>query len=211
MNHFETTLSSILQELIRKKGLSISELARRTSIPQPTLYRIAQGEHQRPHKKTLQALSDFFRITVDQLIGLEPIKSVITDKPSVSQIPILNNKQATSWPHIKNIEFNYVFFEKPIGKNAFALIMPDRSMEPLIAINTLLIIDPERKPEYRSLVVVKLHNFGEVVVRQLIQDAANQYIRPLSQDFDHFEMIMLTSEDCIIGTVVEARLTCEGL
>lgn len=211
MNNLESNLSGILQELIRKKGLSITEVARRTNIPQPTIYRIAQGAHQRPHKKTLLALSDFFNVTIDQLIGLEPINFSSSNKSPVSQIPILSCRQVTNWPLTKESDTEYVLFDKPISANAYALKMPDKSMEPLITKDTLLIIDPEKKPEYRSLVVVKLHNFEDVMVRQLIKDAGNCYIKPLSQDFDQFEMIMLTAKDSIKGIVVEARLNCEEL
>lgn len=212
MSNFEVNISSILQKLIHKKGLSISELARRTNIPQPTIYRIAYGEHQRPHQKTLQALSNFFNLTIDQLIGLEPIEKSVLSKPSILQIPILNLEQIANWPQKKNVgNTSHVIYEKPISDNGFALKMPDKSMEPLITRDALLIIDPDKKPEYRSLVVVKLYNFNEVVVRQLIKDAGNCYIRPLNQDFDQFEMVLLGSKDFIKGTVVEARLNCEEL
>jgi len=211
MNNFETSLSDILQALIHGKRLSIAEVARRTNVPQPTISRIINGEHQRPHKKTLVALSDFFNITVDQLIGLEPLNIPQPSAIGSSQLPVLNCKEINSWPQIKSISHEYVTFDKPIGSNAFALKMPDKSMEPLLTKDTLLIIDPAKEPEYRSLVVVKLHNFDQVVVRQLIKDAGNCYIRPLNQDFDQFEMMHLTAQDSIKGIVVEARLNCEGL
>lgn len=211
MIKFESNLPCIMQELIQKRSLTVSELARRTNIPQPTIYRIVHGEHQRPHKKTLQVLSEFFNITIDQLIGLEPIGGSGVNKYPV-QIPILDCKKIANWPYsIKNIDVEYVIYERPISPNAFAFKMPDKSMEPMITKNTLLIIDPEKEPEYRNLVAVKLHNFNEVIVRQLIKDAGNCYIRPLNQDFDHFEMIALTAQDAIKGTVVEARLNCDGL
>lgn len=210
MNNIETNLSKILQELIRKKGLSISDLARRTNLPQPTIYRVAQGEHQRPHKKTLQILSEFFNVTIDQLIGLEPLEGFEICK-SISKIPILDCKQILKWPSIKFTNVEYVIYEKTICASAFALKMPDKSMEPLITKDTLLIIDPDKKPQYRNLIIVKLCNFEEVIVRQLIKDANNYYIRPLNHDFDQFEMLMLTAEDSIKGTVIEARLNCEGL
>jgi len=210
MNNLSANLSSIMLELIRKQGLSLTELARRIKIPQPTLYRIAHGEHQRPHKKTLETLSNFFDVTIDQLLGLEPIKPSIAANP-ILKLPILNCGQIANWPHTDTSNAEYLIFERPISTNAFAVKMPDKSMEPLITKDALLIIDPEKKPEYRSLVAVKLHNVNEIVIRQLIIDAANCYIRPLNQDLSHFEMTMLKTEDRIIGTIVEARLSCEGL
>ncbi len=210
MNNFKTNISFVLQSMIETRRLSISDLARRTCIPQPTLHRIAHGQHQKPHKKTLEILSDFFNITIDQLLGWEPIENLTSGKLPVSQLPILNCDDINS-THSLNTNCQYLIYEKPISKNAFAIKMPDKSMEPLIIKDSLLIVDREKKPEYRNLIVVKLHNYEGVLIRQLINDACNSYIRPLSQDFKKFEMIMLTPKDNIIGTIVEVRFDCEAL
>ena len=207
MTNLESSISGVLKELIRNKNLSISELARRTQIPQPTIYRIVHGEHQRPHNKTLKALSKFFNITIEQLLGLEPFRILTTNQLQISQIPLLNLQQVLNWPQIKPNNTECVMFEKLISTRAFAIKMPDKSMEPLITKDSLLIVDPEKDAEYRSLVVVKLHHFSDIVVRQLIKDAGNCYIRPLSQDFDKFEMIMLSTKDliCLLYTSPSPR------
>lgn len=210
MNNLKTNISMILQDLIRNKGVSISELARRTKIPQPTIYRIVHGKHQRPHKKTLESLASFFKVSIDQITGIEEITNT-GGSSHTSKIPIFDCNTLINSQKIENTDFEYIIYEKKIGQHSFALHMPDKSMEPLITKNSLLIIDPDKQPEYRNLVVVKLANFSDVLVRQLIKDAENKYIRPLNQDFNKFEMIMLTEQDTILGTIIEARLNCEEL
>lgn len=207
MSDINPAISHVLRELMRKKGLNSSELARQTLLPQSTIYRIVQGEHTHPHKKTLVALAKFFNVSVDTICGLAPIGEL----PPISRIPVLDSKQATNWPAIIEEDIEYIVIDKKTVGQAFALRMPDKSMEPLITKNSILIVDPDKEPEYRSLVVVKLNNYEEIVVRQLIKDANNCYIRPLSQDFDHFEMVLLTPQDSIRGTIIEARLNCEML
>lgn len=210
MANLKSDISDILSELIKRKGLSMPEIARRTKIPQPTIYRIAQGEHQRPHNKTLKALSDFFNVSIDQLLGIEPLGPLVK-QVHASQLPILNCKQVIDWPQVKHNDFEYILFDKKISTEAFALRMPDKSMEPLITKDAILIVDPTKEPEYRSLVIVKLYNLERVIIRQLIKDANNFYIKPINQDFDSFEMVMLTEKDLIMGTVIEARFNCEAL
>lgn len=208
MSTMRPPISAILQELLSSKGLSTSEVARLTSVPQSTLHRIIHGEHKRPHKKTIAALAKFFGVSENELCGLNSLGQV---QHQVSRLPILTCQQASQWPKIQEQNFEYIVTDKKLSDVAFALKMPDESMEPMISKNSILIVDPDKKPEYRSIVALKLHKFEDVVIRQLIRDANNCYIRPLSQDFDHFEMVLLTDADTIKGTVVEARLNCEEL
>lgn len=208
MNTMRTSISTILRDLLSSRGLSTSEVARLTSVPQSTLHRIIHGEHKRPHKKTIAALAKFFGISENELCGLEPFGQV---QHQVSRLPILTCQQASQWPKIQEQKFEYVVTDKKLSGIAFALKMPDESMEPMISKNSILIVDPDKEPEYRSIVAIKLHKFEDIVIRQLIRDANNCYIRPLSQDFDHFEMVLLTAADTIKGTVIEARTNCEEL
>lgn len=208
MNNTRTSISTILQNLISTRGLSTSEVARLTSVPQSTLHRIIHGEHRRPHKKTLTALANFFGVSENELCGIQSF-----DQPrlQISRLPILTCQQAAQWPNIQNSDLEYVVTDKMLNKNAFAIKMPDESMEPMISKNSILIVDPDKKPEYRSIVAIKLHNFDDVVIRQLIRDANNCYIRPISQDFTQFEMVLLNTADIVKGTVIESRMNCEEL
>lgn len=204
-------LSQVLQELVLAKNLTISELSRRISVPQPTLQRITTGKHTRPHKKTLMAISEYFGISLEQLCGLEPIPW-LKQRTSlkINKIPLLDITEVTNErSNIASSEF--VVTDLNISKSSFALRMPDESMEPLIQKGSMLIIDPEKAPQYKSFILVTLKNFSAILVRQLIKDANNCYIRALSQDFEQINMIQLSPNDTILGVVVEVRLHCEDI
>lgn len=203
------TLSDILRELIREKGLSVSELARRIHLPQPTIQRMTSGAHTRPHKKTLTAIAEYFDVSIDQLCGIEPIPWLIKSTLVLKKIPILNQEQVPNWPQVSTETLQHIVVDRKIGDRSYAIEMPDASMDPLIPKGSLLIIDPDKMPHYRSFVIVKLKDYPEVIVRQLIKDAKNCYIKPLSLDFDQPKIMLLGADDLILGTVVEVRLHCE--
>lgn len=207
-----SNISFVLQNLIAEKGLSVSELARYIAIPQPTIQRITSGTHSRPHRRTLEALARFFNISIEQLRGLQPISWLKNDNKleSIYKIPLITCIQSVDWPNIKDKNFEHIIFDKKISKYAFAIKMPDSSMEPVIMKNAILIIDPEKIPQYRSFVILKLKNHKEAIIRQLIQDAQRWYIRPLSDDFGKFNMVELKRDDSILGVVIEVRLICEN-
>lgn len=208
----QPTIADILRELLSSKGLSVSELARLINVPQPTVQRIVSGTHTRPHVKTIHTIANYFGITERQLRGFAPIPWLNTQhKRAIKEIPLLTLTQATSWPESNTKHDDTLIIDIKTSEQAYALKMPDGSMEPLIPKGSVLIVDPKRTPQYRSIVVVKIKNNTEAFIRQLIIDAKNCYIKTLSQEFEHFKMALLEPTDSVLGVVVEVRLHCEEI
>jgi SOS-response transcriptional repressor LexA len=59
-----------------------------------------------------------------------------------------------------------------LSKHAFALKMPDDSMEPELRRHDILIIDPDKIPQPGSFVVAKVDDNTEVIVRRYKQLSA---------------------------------------
>src|SRR3990167_5290128 len=79
-----------LRSLMKNVGLNEAELSRRTDIPQATLHKILAGKTEDPRASTLKTLSDFFGISIDELLSGNPIatseKSAAT---SAQSIPVI--------------------------------------------------------------------------------------------------------------------------
>ncbi|MBV9576898.1 MAG: helix-turn-helix transcriptional regulator [Gammaproteobacteria bacterium] len=87
-------LSSILSHLMSEKGIKSAELARKTGVGQPVIYRLMTGITDNPQILTLKPISDFFGVSLDQLLGLAPlVKQKILDGTSLHTI---NNKLTTA-------------------------------------------------------------------------------------------------------------------
>lgn len=62
-----------LKVLIAKKNISIGELSKKINISSVTLYKLANGKLTKPKYETLKKVSDYFNITVDDLLKKETI------------------------------------------------------------------------------------------------------------------------------------------
>ena len=62
-----------LKVLIAKKNISISSLSKEINVSTVTLYRLANGQLIKPKYETLNKVSDFFNITIDELLKKETI------------------------------------------------------------------------------------------------------------------------------------------
>jgi transcriptional regulator with XRE-family HTH domain len=63
-------LSSVLASLMSQHRLTSSELARQTGIAQPVIYRLVTGTTENPQIMTLKPIADYFKISIDQVLGL---------------------------------------------------------------------------------------------------------------------------------------------
>ena len=185
----------------------MAELARRINLPQPTVHRIATGVCEHPHISSLEPIASFFSINVDQLKGHEPIPKL----DRVCKLPLLTWDEALHWSakksEVPNSEF--ILTDAVVGKAGFALKMKDASMDPVFPKNTVLIADPDRQAKDRSFVIAKLVTHPEAIFRQLLMDAGDRYLKPLSPDFEQYKMTRLNNNDKILSVVVQAKRDCE--
>jgi len=66
----------ILEKLMVDYGVSQTELARRTGVPQPSINRFIRGKTKSPSYSTTSKLAKFFNVSVDYLHGAGTIDDV---------------------------------------------------------------------------------------------------------------------------------------
>ena len=209
----EITLSDNLQQLMRIHGnISISELARLTDIPQPTIHHILKGSTKNPRKKALEALSKHFSVSIRQLLGQEPLPAVIPDAMKedlqISTIPLVTWEMLREWPLTEGQlqGSREILLDKKIAKDSFALVAKDAALEPAIPQNALLIFASDKEPKDRDFVVVHLGKEDLVLLNSLFIENGQYYVRQNLED-DHFKLIKLDkTHDRILGTLIEARI-----
>lgn len=62
-----------LKVLIAKKNITIENLSKEINISKVTLYKLANGKIDNPKYETLKKVSNFFNITVEELLKKESI------------------------------------------------------------------------------------------------------------------------------------------
>lgn len=197
-----TKVGSILSRLLNEHHLSVSELARRVKLPQPTIQRIATGVCEYPHVSSLKPLADFFSISIDQLRGLETIPQF----DNIFRLPLINWEEASVWNQKhKTKSENYIVVDVKVSSQAYALTVMDGAMEPIFLQGTTLILDPDVSPIDRNYIIVLLKNANIPIFRQLIIDGQNKLLKPLSLDKNIYKISRLKAADKILATVVQAR------
>lgn len=198
-----------------KRDIKSAELARLVKLPQPTVYRIVEGESTRPHQDSLEALANFFGLTISQLKGLEPIEELETK---------VENSMPKGWHKIPTYTWDDVIaFAKSnktqpqkgcdetltnsdVNDTGFLIELTDESMSPQFPAGTEIIVNTEYEPMDREMVIVYLKRHDKAFFRMIIFNGNERFVRPLHADLASIGMEKLNpAEDIIIGVFVEER------
>ena len=216
----KSLISNILKTLMFKKNVNTSQLARELKLPQQTLQRIVSGVSPNPHGKTLKPIADFFDVSLEQLKGENPLPESMVDmglptltKSKAKEVPVVDWKEIETYlktPEAYTVS-EHVFADPRLSEEAFAITLPDSSMEPYFPKDSLLILDSKKPIKDRCFVLVKMAESQALIFRQLLIDGEYQYLKPLNPDLNTFPMRLLSKNDNILGIMIEFRHRYENL
>lgn len=213
------SLTQILNHLLHKENIRPSELARLTGVPQPTVHRMVTGTCPRPHKSSLKPIADHFKISIEQLKGLEPIAGLNMHKldstDGWSTLPLVDWKHLSTWPkaefdyqltelgvHTQKREQTMTYSDAALSNQAFAAYLPDNAMAPLFPANSLLIFDPQKEKTDGCYSLVRVEN-GNVIFRKLLLKNQKTFYTTLETPTLPVELLQ---NDEVIGVLAQARI-----
>lgn len=208
-----------LAELMDRDGLTEAELARRACMPQPTLHRILSGATKSPRGLSLRPLANVFNITINQLLGMEPIPNTSGDegddegegtgesRKGINPLPVLSIEQVNQWPHLhaslhKEGWQNWITTNASVSGEAYALSMPGDAMAPIFPEGTLLVVEPARKPRANDYVLAQYDGHDVATLRQYIVEDDQGTLKAVSPEF---QAIHADKNYQVLGVVVQAR------
>ena len=206
-----SSMSKILKGLMAELGINESELARRTGIGQPVVHRICSGETDNPKVATLSPIANFFAISISQLIGDEPLSperipgTFNPDAQGWRQIPLLAWNQVLHWQ--KNNEklapLPTISTDIELGQHAYAVSTRDTTMEPRFPEGTILLIDPNLKPNSLDFAIVHVEGYDLPNFKQVLIDGGHTILKPLNTDF---KTLLLDKPHKFLGVMVQSRM-----
>jgi SOS-response transcriptional repressor LexA len=211
MTTFTLEISNVLNHLINVNGISEAALGRKIGVPRATINRLVSGKTPDPRASTLEAIAGFFGITIDQLLGKQPLIGVRQEnRPSTSVdhwIPVIAWEQACHWQEVisgikPDTHYNWILTDPNIDGGSFAMILKGESMSPQFYEDTVLIVDINKIPKNRDFVMAYCHDNQEILFRQLIIDGSYRFLKPINA---MFPTLQLKESDQIIGLVVQSR------
>ncbi len=206
-------LKNNLRKLMIKHGnMSVSDLAKATSLPQPTLYQLYTGVTARPRKKTLAALAEYFSVSVEQLIGKENLPNQlpqnIKEQLELNTVPILDWKDLPFWPgSIDLTTKKEIFLDKKATPETFAVQMIDDSMEPIFPSGCLLIFDAQKETKDKDCALIFESKTNQFSFKKIFLDGNTVIAQSINPAPQATKAMQLTKQDKIIATLLEARLT----
>ena len=75
-------------------------------------------------------------------------------------------------------------------------------MSPQFHEGAVLIIDPDKEPNNRDFVIVRVEKTKDVIFRQLFTEGKFRFLKAANQTFSSYEM---QQNDEIVGVVIQAR------
>lgn len=203
-------ISNILNRVLTKHGISESELSRQIGAPRATINRLVSGRTPDPRASTLQAIADFFNISVDQLLGKQPLYSNFNQDiiaTTNKSLPIIDWEEAKNWESlIKQLKsdnsFSWVAGDQSMENGLFALKLSGEAMWPQFQEGTILFVDPKKQIKNKDFVVSYVKKNDEIVLRQLTLEGKYRFLKAINPIFP---IIQMGNQDEIIGVVVQAR------
>ena len=200
------TLADSIGILMEKEGLNPAELAFKLQIPKATLHKIVTGKSERPRAKTLNVLSEYFKIPVAQL--LQGDIDQYTNRDKIRNVPIIDWDNIHYWLNgkLKKEDCQQTTpTNLDVSEKAFALIFNEMSST-LFRPNSVLLFDPTLEVKDCAYVLVKLSEYPDILFRQIICDASNaKYLKSLNQEFSASAK-KLERNDEVIAVLVMAKI-----
>lgn len=133
-----------------------------------------------PKASTLLQIASYFGITIEQLMGLESIIPQGQPRELISsqQVPIF---EISNYGDQQAPKEWYRWSENTIDGDYYALSVDTDLYEPTFPLNSLLIINPDLKPEDRSFVVIRTKNkSSHCSIKKYVIDGDQAYLYPIN-------------------------------
>ncbi|AMQ26658.1 TPA: helix-turn-helix domain-containing protein [Legionella pneumophila] len=175
-------LAKTLNELLgRDEKLTPAALARKLGIPTNKITRILNGDVTDPKASTLVQIANYFDITIEQLLGLEPItrQGEVHQAESTSRpLPVFEFSQGVE---SKSPQEWYRWAENNVDGEYSALVIDTDLYEPTFPQNSLLIINQDITPDDRSYVIVKKKGDStHYSIKKFVVEGNEQYLYPIN-------------------------------
>lgn len=211
MTTHESKLRDNLIKLMRRCRVKVSELHKTTGVPLTTLKRMKNDTNSNPTLSSIIPVANFFGLTVDQLVGIVPLPSdkllgsYQEKKGYWTNVPIIQWEEVSDWPHVNINVGSITSTDAEVSRDSFALIVETSDLIGFLA-NSILIIDPQAKPEHGDYVVAIKEGEKITSLKQFLLHEGETYLKPLNP---HYKTVSLDKSYKILGLVVQVKWNLE--
>lgn len=210
-----TTVSTIIRQLMKEAHVNEAELARQLDMPQSTINRLLLGHSADPRANTLKPIAEYFCVTIGQLLGIEPLleKRITGTTRSVNRtawtsLPIIEWEDVLPFKFNKNkyTPSNYakwLISERDLSSESFALKALS-FMEPRFKRNSIIIVDPKSVINDGNFVVVSENN-RIPTVKRYVRESDYVLLLPLKVEYGEAPSKLDNKLISFIAPIIETR------
>lgn len=212
MKH-ELLAKDIINQLMKINNISEAALYKKTGLKQQTLNRLLAGATPDPRISTLEPIADYFNITMDQLLGKQPLETKNSQYIKHTKLlPILSWDKISQSKGIRNsINLNnwqsWAATIKNIGDDAFALRIENKSLPPPFYYHSIVIVDPDGQYSEGDTVLYDEPESNQVLIRRVFYDGDKMYLLPLK---DNLPPKLFDVSAKIRGVIVEIQIRLQN-
>ena len=176
-------LSQTLDRLIKEdKNLTPAKLARKLGIPKNKITRILNGDVTDPKASTLLQIAQCFNITIDQLLGLDPImrEGEYPDITPSMAIPLIRISNINSTLKPNNWSDWYKWVTNDMSESYYAIELDTNVYSPFFPKDSILIINSDIPLEDGAYIIVnkKIDSFCFLIKKYVIEEN-KEYLYPI--------------------------------
>jgi len=177
-------LNTILTILMEKNSISDSVLSKETLVPIPTIIRMRTKKNSNPTVNTLKPIADYFKVTIDQLLGVTSFDENLTIvNPIYRIVPILDKNSIPLWLKGKLKKESIKPWTKTSTQDekSYAIKCKTFTLNRKFSDDSIMIISPSINPTPGDSIIISNKTFKNPTLLDLcIKDGA-YFISPLDK------------------------------
>ena len=193
------------------QGLDQSAVARALNIEPQSVQQWLCGQTS-PRGYRIRALAALFNVEPWELMGSadDPTPAVNNARkmprgPAIQAVPRISWVSAGHFKEVEITPANQAEWDtpsEPMSPRAFSLRVEGDSMEPEFPQGCIIFVEPEAHAVHGDFVIVCLDATNQATFKQLVQDGAQRYLKPLNP---RYPIISIEQDARICGVVREMR------
>src|SRR5579862_3021162 len=203
------SVANVLEILIG--DMSEAAFAELVNIPKATINRLLSGRTPDPRASTLIPIADYFGITINQLLGIEPLPSNLPlkngyhSKEVLFQAPFIPMNKLIDWVNNKYTQeesHTIIKDENYVDNHCYLTQTTSDAMAPQFCKDTHLLVNKAIEPQNNDFGLFYLEDEQQLYFRRLLVEGKEKYLYALHPGFS---LLGPFKEIKHIGTVVEGR------
>lgn len=208
-----TQKQSILAALMKECDIDDIQLSKHTGVPVSTITRTRLAKSSNPTASTLKPLSDFFKVSIDALLGRQELPKARLpgfyqrDQYTTSILPVIKWQDINNY--INNINtFNeskflrWVSSEKITSEGSFAIYIPNDELALFLKKGSTILIDRNNKIISGDIVLLQI-NKSTIALKKILIDGDKTYIKSITPGINSIDP--LKNQHLVLGKIIEMR------